>query len=350
MFAAFLLSPTFVWLCFFAAEDDGSSEVDLEKGQEGALIGSPHLGDEEPLQRGDGASGPGVPDLSPACKRLRDEFVGIVSKNPRIVYFCGQVEKCPTTDRLHVQGYIRFDVPIAFSTVIGLFPPRCCQLSVANGNEEQNIAYCSKEESAVSAFFEQGERAKQGKRNDVVVVKEMIASGKGMRSVIGAVNSYQAMKCAELCLKYLEPGRDFQPEVRWYYGSTGSGKSRKAKEEFPDAWMSAKDLSWFEGYDAHEVVIFDDFRKDYCTFHVLLRLLDRYPYRIENKGGSRQLLARVMIITCPWHPEVLYSSRADEDIAQLMRRITSCTLFGNIVPPPVAPVPQGGVSINFRRR
>jgi len=183
-------------------------------------------------------------------------------------------------------------------------------------------------------------------------VKELIAAGKGMRTCITAVNSYQAMKCAELCLKYLEPGRDFQPEVRWYYGSTGSGKSRDAKTEFPDAWMSGKDLTWFEGYDAHEVVIFDDFRKDFCTFHVLLRLLDRYPYRIENKGGSRQLLAKVMIITCPWHPEVLYESRSGEDIAQLMRRITvPPKLFGSIVPPPVAQhVVQGAVSVNFRRR
>lgn len=333
-----------------AEEDDRAPEVDLEKGEEGALIGPPHLRDEEPVQRSHGVAGSDLPDLSQACKRLRDEFVDIVGENSRIVYYCGQIEKCPSTQRLHVQGYFRFDVPTAISTVISLFPPRCCQVSIANGNEEQNIAYCSKEESCVGAFFEHGERAKQGKRNDVVVVKELISQGKGMRTVISSVNSYQAMKCAELCLKYLEPGRDFQPEVRWYYGSTGSGKSRKAKEEFPDAWMSGKDLAWFEGYDAHEVVIFDDFRKDYCTFHVLLRLLDRYPYRIENKGGSRQLLARVMIITCPWHPEVLYSSRADEDISQLMRRITSCTLFGNVVPAPVAPVLQGAVSLNFKRR
>uniref|UniRef100_UPI0040488E22 hypothetical protein n=1 Tax=Shewanella sp. TaxID=50422 RepID=UPI0040488E22 len=60
-------------------------------------------------------------------------------------------------------------------------------------------------------------------------------------------------------------------------------------------------------------------------FHVLLRLLDRYPYQVETKGGSRQLLAETMIITCPFMPEEMYNGR--EDIKQLLRRIDEIKLF-----------------------
>lgn len=170
-------------------------------------------------------------------------------------------------------------------------------------------------------------------------------------SVLTLLFVLQSMRCAEMMLKYFEKGRDFQPEVRWYHGSTGSGKTRAALEEFPDAWVSGKDGKWFDGYDAHEVAVFDDFRKDFCTFHVLLRLLDRYPFRIEHKGGSRQFLARVIIVTCPWAPDVLYDNRSQEDIGQLMRRITvPPKLFGSVVPPPAqVSVASNSVSVSHFR-
>ena len=91
-------------------------------------------------------------------------------------------------------------------------------------------------------------------------------------------------------------------------------------------WESGRNLKWWEGYDAHPNVLIDDFRKDFCTFHELLRILDRYPYRIEVKGTSRQLLAKRIIITCPYHPEIIYDTR--EDIGQLLRRITKIVYIG----------------------
>jgi len=91
-------------------------------------------------------------------------------------------------------------------------------------------------------------------------------------------------------------------------------------------WISGKNLKWWEGYDKHEDVIFDDFRNDFCTFHELLRILDRYPYKIECKGGSRELLAKRIFITCPFSPHDAYPSSC-EDIQQLIRRITKIEKF-----------------------
>lgn len=179
-----------------------------------------------------------------------------------------------------------------------------------------------------------GVPAQPGKRKDIDSVRDLVKSGANMREVAEVATSYQSLRCGELLFKYFEKKRNFKPEVRWYHGSTGGGKTRSVMEEFPDCWLSGKDGKWFDGYDGDEVVCFDDFRKDFCHFSVLLRLLDRYPFRIECKGGSRQLLAKVMIITCPWAPDVLYGNRSDEDIGQLLRRIDSIRLFGDVVPPP----------------
>lgn len=167
-----------------------------------------------------------------------------------------------------------------------------------------------------------------------------------MREVAAEASSYQALRGAELLLKYVEKGRDFKPTVRWFHGSTGSGKTRTAFELFPEAWISARGLKWWDGYDAHKAIIVDDFRKDFCTFHELLRILDRYPYRVETKGSSRQLLASEIIITCPWAPDVLYASRSEEDVGQLMRRIDEVRLFGDVVPAPDMAAAVGFVSVH----
>ena len=41
-------------------------------------------------------------------------------------------------------------------------------------------------------------------------------------------------------------------------------------------------------------------------FDYLLRLLDRYPMRVEGKGTSRQMLSKKIIITSIFSPEETY--------------------------------------------
>lgn len=249
----------------------------------------------------------------------------------QILYYIFQLEQCPETSRYHFQGYLRFTGPKALSYVKSVFGDYShVHCESAKGTEEQNIAYCSKEESRVSGPWEFGERAQQGKRSDIDTAREIVGNGGGMRGIIAEVGSYQAMRAGQLMLCYVEPGRDasIPKVVRWYHGRTGTGKTRAAVEEFPDAWVSTQDLKWWDGYDAHKVVIVDDFRKGHCRFSDLLRYLDRYEVKVAVKGGFRQLLADIIIITCPWAPDVLYSNREGEDVAQLTRRISEVRLFG----------------------
>lgn len=249
----------------------------------------------------------------------------------QLLFYIFQLEQCPETSRYHFQGYLRFTGPKALSYVKSVFGDYSyVHCESAKGTEEQNIAYCSKEESRVSGPWEFGERAQQGKRSDIDTAREIVSNGGGMRGIIAEVGSYQAMRAGQLMLCYVEPGRDASvpKEVRWYHGRTGTGKTRAAVEEFPDAWVSTQDLKWWDGYDAHKVVIVDDFRKGHCRFSDLLRYLDRYEVKVAVKGGFRQLLADVIIITCPWAPDVLFSNREGEDVAQLTRRISVVRLFG----------------------
>lgn len=230
----------------------------------------------------------------------------------------------------HLQGAFRRKNPIAFKGIKKALGNKI-HLEKMRGTYQQAREYCIKEGDRNGIPHEFGVIPQQGKRSDIETVKNIIKEGGGMERVVDEVNSYQGIRCGELILKYMEKGRDFKPLVMWFYGPTGTGKTYTAWHIASNmygyrTWCSAKNLQWFEGYDAHEAVIIDDFRRDFCSYAELLLLLDRYPYRIMNKGGSRQMLAKLMIITCPKSPTEMFCNseggyNRENDIGQLLRRI-----------------------------
>lgn len=229
------------------------------------------------------------------------------------------VEVCPETGKKHLQGYVEFSKTMDFSKMKEVLGGAETHLEKRRGSAQQASDYCTKEGS----FKSFGEISRQGKRNDIDEVKDIIKSGGNLREITESTSSFQGWRAAEMYLKHNENKRNWLPDVHWYYGETGSGKTKKAHDVLTDLyggyWMSGKNLKWWEGYDADEGVLIDDFRKDFCTFHELLRILDRYEYRVEVKGGSRQLLAKTIIITSCYAPTEVYDTR--EDVGQLIRRI-----------------------------
>lgn len=226
----------------------------------------------------------------------------------------------------HYQGYVFFDNPRSFNSIKKLL--KRAHIEQAKGTPEQNSKYCKK---GGEILIEEGEVPRAGKRNDLEHIREVVKESPRMREVVKEAKSYQAIKVAEVYLKYHEEPRKWKPEVRWYHGSTGAGKTKSAREWLGDDIYTALDtIKWWEGYDAHENVLIDDFRKDFCKFHQLLKLLDRYEYKVETKGGSRQFVAKKIAITAPYAPDKIYDTR--EDIKQLLRRIDHVIQVGDSVP------------------
>jgi len=238
-------------------------------------------------------------------------------------YIIFGLEHAPTTGTPHYQGYVYWCSAKTKNEIKRRFPGMWWE--DAKGNSLQNYVYGTKEDKM--DYFEFGTRPKQGARTDLNEIRVTLANGGNMRDIVDTTDSYQGIRMAEVILKYKEKPRNFKPAVLWFWGPTGAGKTRAAYELCgqDDTWITAKNLRWWEGYDGHKNVIIDDFRGDFCTFHELLRILDRYEYRIECKGGSRQLIATTMVITSCHHPRNVYETR--EDIEQLIRRIDKIALF-----------------------
>lgn len=264
-----------------------------------------------------------------------DEYNNIINFNCNYIVVGKEVGEEGTP---HLQGYVEFKTNHRLKA-LKEFGQRI-HWEKRRGTSEEASQYCKKENN----FVEIGELSKgRGKRTDIDEVRELVNSGAGMKEVMQVTNSFQAVRFAEKLLAHAEKKRTWAPEVIWLWGPTGCGKTRRAYEETEGkAWISGRNLKWWDGYDAHEDVIIDDFRADFCTFHELLRILDRYPYMVEIKGGTRQLLAKRIYITSCYPPDKVYQTR--EDIGQLLRRITKIVgirdrdeVAGNTIPRPETP-------------
>jgi len=119
--------------------------------------------------------------------------------------------------------------------------------------------------------------------------------------------------------------RDFKTEVTVIQGPTGTGKSRYCSEEYPDAYWKARD-QWWDNYEAQEVIIIDEFY-GWIPFDLLLRMLDRYPLKVEVKGGKVNFCPKKIIITTNKTPNTWYK---DAYFPALARRVEHWWVFGTI--------------------
>lgn len=300
------------------------------------------------------------------------EFLNSCADRGDLTYWCGQCERCPTTRRRHLQGFLCLSQP---RTLVGvkrlMFVSehlRTVRLAVCKGTAEQNRVYCSKLESRDDDggfdFTEHGVFAEvpcrngQGERTDLFRIGQAIVGGASLATIArDAPDSFiryfrgfeQLQRVIHSQPRPYAPDAAHEPcDVHWYYGSTGSGKSREA---FAQA-LSDPDLSyyskpsgnrWWCGYNGQPIVILDDFRADWFTFSYLIRLIDAYPIQVEIKGGMVEMSAKIFYITCPMRPEHLFqrlNSSDDGRMAQLTRRITETRLFGE-EPAPPAPFVEG---------
>lgn len=230
----------------------------------------------------------------------------------------------------HLQGFVCFKNPKMFTGIKRIPGFGRMHLESMKGTVEQNIAYCSKD----GRFEEYGTKPAQGKRSDLDEVIALVETGKRVREV--------AMECPtqfvkfhkgiERLISFQAPSRNWKTEVFWFWGPTGSGKSKKAFEMGSESSFYVKDPTnkWWCGYEQQDVVIIDDYRRDFCTFASLLRLLDRYPMTVEMKGSTTQFASKKVIITSPKRPTDTWEGRSEEDLDQLTRRIEHVVHFANL--------------------
>lgn len=217
----------------------------------------------------------------------------------------------------HLQAYVRLSSPLSLSAMKKSLPR--AHLIVANGSDEENKIYCSKDGVNI---YEVGEiSVGQGSRTDIKELTQKIRDGEITLEdcmfdypelYVRYSRSFEKMFAAAM-----KP-RESPPEVHWRWGLAGTGKTRYCIEKHPSHYI--KDgTPWWDNYLQEEAIIIDDFDNG-IPYRTLLRLLDRNKFQGQVKGSYVQVNSPFIYITCEFPPDKYWSGN---ELQQILRRLTS---------------------------
>lgn len=234
----------------------------------------------------------------------------------------------------HLQGYIVFKTGKRLSAVKKLHPT--AHWEAARGTAEHNRKYILEEKP--DGHGELGEPIvdhnikKQGERNDLHEAAEMVR-GEGLTAVANKKPTtfikYHAGLKAYQTQMYTKRDWKRPPRVYWLAGPTGTGKTEWAYRMFEhlgDIYecqqrSTTSHTFWWAGYEQQPVVIIDDARPGTCSLMDLLKITDRYPYRVCVATGTfMELNSPIIVVTSALKPQE-YATEG-EKLNQLYRRIT----------------------------
>lgn len=259
-----------------------------------------------------------------------ESLQSLSSLNTDVTYLVFQLER-GENNTMHIQGYVEFQRSIRLNKV-KIMISRRCHLERRMGTALQASNYCKKEATRHLGPWEYGEisTVSPGRRNDLNDIKQKIDAGASERTLwnehFGTMCRYHRGISMYKVLT-LTP-RNFKTNVFIYWGQPGTGKSKHAAENYPDAYWKPRG-SWWDGYNGQESVIIDDFY-GWLPFDTLLRLMDRYPLLVEVKGTYVHFVSKNLVITSNLCMGEWYKN-TNLDFNALKRRVEFFYLFNNTI-------------------
>jgi hypothetical protein len=237
-------------------------------------------------------------------------------------------EVAPSTGTPHLQGYVYFSSKKSLAQLKVLFPR--AKLLLAKGTPQQNRTYCVKD----GDFYERGELPMKGRAKDEnkAELNEVLLNTP-LKNLVeeGTISLYSVptlSRAKQILAQQNDPYSHHDVRGVWYFGPPGTGKSRRAREENPSAYIKAQN-KWFDGYSGEKAIILDDL--DTGTLGHYLKIWgDRYSCSGEIKGGTVNLVHELFIITSNYHPDKLWPD--DEEMCKAIKRrflITEFFIQGN---------------------
>lgn len=228
-------------------------------------------------------------------------------------------EVCPDTGRLHFQGFCVFNSNKRLTALKKINAG--AHWTLCNGTASQNREYCIKggdftEWGDLPATREQRALADKEKWADVIrSAKEGTCEqeypGEFVRynTTLKRMNRVKPKDLEEFC-------------GVWYWGPTGTGKSRAARLDFPDYYLKQK-TKWWDGYDGEETVLIDDITPSHKFLgEKLLNWCDIYYINAEIKGGNILIRPKRVVVTSNFSIDEVFGVDPDVDMDALRRRFS----------------------------
>jgi len=252
----------------------------------------------------------------------------------------GQLEKCPKTGRVHIQGMANSKQPLAWQQLKGqsTWKRQCIA-------PEASIKYCSKSKSQLDGPWEFGERPKFGQqaksetaklKNQAKVqaivngnVEQLVASGDiSWKDYLNAKKFKQAYMANVKAQEQKDQPIDHGMPHEWIWGPTGTGKTTYARTTYPDHYLKDKN-KWWDDYIGQETVIIEDLgKKDAEWIGDRLKIwADKWPFKAEFKNGTMDSIRpKRIIVTSNYHIKDLWE---DPQITEPLERRFNIGLKNN---------------------
>lgn len=240
-----------------------------------------------------------------------------------VEYMYAAHEVAPTTGHDHMHIFIMF------SRKIALYKSKTegARIDIVTQTWWNALEYCKKQGMLVEEYGECPIRSANKKGISIKDVMEMDQTQ--ILELRASSFNYVRNIRSELLNTQIRNAKHYAPiDFEWYYGPTGTGKSRKAFQEGATPIQYAN--GFFTDWAGSKVLVYEEFRGQ-VPYHLILQLTDAYHgyYCLNIKGGFRVLDIDKLIVTSPLRPEECYPRQCQkrDSIQQLVRRITKLLHF-----------------------
>mgnify|MGYP000384753908 CR=1 FL=1 len=272
------------------------------------------------------------------CFTIYDETYEPPFNPTQVHYLVFQHERCPRTNEIHCQGYIRFKVKKRMNTVKSYLGRYDAHLEFAKGSEQENQDYCSKLETRVTPPVEHGtfdpEVGRQGRRTDLEEIAQMLNNGVPMRAVAmehpGSYIRYNTGLHAYQQLVQDRSPLERQVTVYVLWGSTATGKTHRMLHMFPEIYTVTPGRDPWGTYTGQKEILFDEFDDTKWSIQDMNRYLDKWRLSLDARYRNKEAMWTTVAICSNSNPLSWYPNEAAPIIDAFRRRIvTRCFLISS---------------------
>lgn len=222
----------------------------------------------------------------------------------------------------HLQGVVVFNCQKSEKAVRSLLPG--CHVEAAR-DIQAAILYCRKDGDVTERGISPKTSVEKGDLEQERWKTIRLAAESGQFDLIPEKIRFNQVKTIDYIHDQAQKKRKL-PDVDelnnyWYFGTSGTGKSRKARTENPDAYIKMCN-KWWDGYAGQDTVILEDFNMEQAKFlaHHLKIWSDHYPFPAEKKGGTIVIRPKRFIVTSNYSLEECFGEDKTGALEPLSRR------------------------------
>lgn len=245
-------------------------------------------------------------------------------------YMKYQVERAPTTGKIHLQGYLCTTVPMRLGELKKNYSTRC-HWEKSRGSIEQNDLYVTKPESKVCGPFELGTRPEGGASKTHArwsTVKELITAGQTRNDILKELPELAPQfRGIDALIEAFKPPVAVSREISVFYisGPTGVGKTHHALTQFPNAclvrgaYIPGKS---FDQYSDEKELILDEWSPFEWPLTLMNALLDKWKCPLSCRYQNKYARWQTVIICTNVKLDECYSACLPLQQASFRRRVT----------------------------